>query len=236
MPSPPPASPRNDPPIDPVRWVEGRTLDELDAIAYGATILVPDQLRFRLPKSAGGGVRNDPVLIRVPGIHDLVAARRDAIDYVRRAFKNPDILTMDDAVKAVGHTYFQQIDNYAIVALCTHERAQPGAGDELPQQFMLLDLFFKTYLGDVIEDVLDHMGLLKKIISPRFQKLTEGLFWDVCAAIATKGNLSPLGDMSEDTWQGYLVETSTRLWALRTQSFSSSSSKTSMPESSTPTS
>lgn len=229
-PTPPSKSAALNAPIDPVKWIEGMTLDELDAVLYGSTLLVPDNLRFRLPKSAGGGVRLDPVLIRAPGMRDLVGAKNDAIRFVAREFKNPEIKMMDDAIRAVGRTYFEQLDNYAIAARCTHERSKPGEGDDLPQQFMLYELFMATYLPDVADDILDHMAIIKKVVSPRFGSLSEGRFWEVCGAIATKGNLSPLGDMSEDMWQGYLLETSTRLWQLRTQSSSFTSTKTSTPE------
>lgn len=215
MSNPSPPKPKPTAPVDPVKWIEGKTLAELEGVLYGTTILVPDALRFRLPD---GSIRHDPVLIRVPGIPDLMQARFDAIAYIAKLAKNPAITDMKAAVEAVGQTYFQQIDSYAICAICTHERTTPGDGYDLPPRFMLLDLFLCTYLGDVIEDLLDHMGLLKKMIAPRLEHLTEAQFWEVCGAIATKGNLSPLGDMREDTWQGFLVDACARLWPHRTPS------------------
>lgn len=207
------SSKQQDPPVDPVSWIDGRSLDELEFSVVGGQILARDEIRYRALK---GQMKKEPVLIRAPLMPDLVSAKIDAIRFVAKQASNPEITTMDAAVAVVGRSYFEQLDNYGIVARCTHEHE--SCGDEMPPQYKLFELLLADHPPMVIDDLLEHMALLKKFSNPRLIKLSEADFWRACGAIATKGNISPLGDMSEDTWHAFIVETCARLWLHRTPS------------------
>lgn len=206
------------------RWLAGKTLADLQAVELGGKVLTPDVFRHR---RASGEIAEEPVLIRVPLLPDLIKARKDAIAYVAKKMDDKSIKTQEQARAAVGAAYWEQIDTAAIVALCTYEMPEKGhVPEELPQSFMLLEILVEAYLPKEIDDVFQHMDLLSRMSGVRIVDLTEDQFLVALAGIARTGNLSPFGDMPGDTQVAFIVAACEKLWKLLMESSSPTSSST----------
>lgn len=218
--------------VDPLAWIQGKTLEDLKLVRYGRALLTPDAFRSRDEK---GAIVAQPVLIRVPTDLDLDMARLDAIREVQRLARtrlgaDTLVTTVDQARQILGAERFETLDTTAVVARCTHEAKLPDNPTDMPQQFMTLELMRTSFNVRQIYDVWNHMELLAHMLDPRLGEIDEPTFWAFCGAISKVENASPLGAMQGATQNDYVVEASKRLWRYRTSSSSTTSDSTSTPE------
>lgn len=223
-------------PFDPEAWLQGLSPAEMGAIACGRTLLFPDAFRRM---GADGKAILDQCLIRLPLPEDRDMATIAAISYVDQAFKRkrrnaPDIVTLEDAKKALGETAFDELENYAILAGCTYEpprKDAPLVPGQLPAPFMTLDVMRPTYSAQTIADMLRRVELRNFAFNPGISEISPDDFWAIIEVIATRRAISPLGVMQGAMQFALLQRTAEELWSYRKASSSSSSMTTSTPES-----
>lgn len=190
-----------------LRWLEGQSIADLEAVRIGRHLLFPDVMVFH---ETDGSPREDRILIRVPTPDDKIAARIDAILYVRG--KVPSALktslkveTVEDARRFIGAERFEEIDTFAIAARCMHDPKPPPGLDRAPPPWKLLGLLIEDHQTSAIMHVYEHMDLLSKMLDVRLDELTEEQMWGAARYIAERENASPLGAMSAGMQLAYLI-------------------------------
>lgn len=212
-------------------WLEGKTLEDFQAIEHGPRLLFPDAIARR---DAKGALVEDPVLIRVPGADDVLAGRFDAIAYVNKVAKKngrlkEDLRTLQEARDAVGLDHFENLENAAIVVRCLHEIKPPH------NLAFTLEMLRATYLPQAISSVFQRMEVLNQMLAIDLDDLTEEQFWGAVEVIGRKQSIAPLGVMRGNIHAVFLVRACLELRAARealaeiqqTPSSSSTSTETS---------
>lgn len=213
------------------RWLEGKTVEDFEAIEHGKHLLFPDAITRYDSKGKAVDV---PVLIRVPGADDILAGRFIAIAHVNKMLAKhkvkAEVRTLDEARSAVGLDHFENMENQAIVAQCLHE---PSTKEH--QLMYTLEMLRAEFLPTAISAVFHRMSILNVMLDPNLDELTEEQFWHAVDAIAETRSLSPLGVMRGNTGHAFSVRACVELRALRdalhqlTQNSSSTSTETSTP-------
>jgi hypothetical protein len=195
-------------------WLEGRTWEELEAIEHDGRLLFKDTLKKR---DARGRVVEKAVRIRVPRQLERSRARSLARKWIVE-------LGLDEEKDA---HHFDAYETICLVACAVREDAVPHEQHMLHQ-----DLAASCDVKTILE-LWDRVNFYDKLSQPRLGEVDAATFKAVVAAIARKGNLSPLVAIAGDTQDAFVVRMAEELMSSPTFSASSRSPATSTPASST---
>lgn len=214
-------------------WLNGKSVEDFHAIEFtfaqrdldGTHMLFPDRMPLR--RNPKGEVVEQPVMIRVPGADDELAARFDAIAHVNKLQQKHgkgrgEIETLQQARDTIGTEQFSALEVHGVVARCLHEPAAPHP------RFKMLDLLRRDHLPEVIMAMFRRMNTLREMLDPCLDDMTEEQFWAVTHYIGERQNISPLGAMPGNMEIVYLVRLCVEL-RQRMLSASSTSTEISTP-------
>lgn len=206
-------------------WFLGKSDEEIVGLEYGKRTYYPETVKRRDPADHSRIVETE-VYLRVPDPLETVAARREAFKLVRARFEDPSITTGDQAVAAIGHETWEEIQMYCLMseALFTREKE--------PRQYMLAEFLITEVKRGSAWDLYDRMRFYSKAEDPRISELTPAGLIKVVQTIAARRNCSPLVAIDGVTRDACIVAMASLLATSQTLPFSSPSSTTSTPESS----
>jgi hypothetical protein len=209
--------------LDIPSWFDGKTIAELNAIEFQNRILIPEAFHTFGPK---GEARQTKVLVELPSEAARGRARVAAIAQAREMRKgsNMQILTVEDAQRAVGGDVFENLDTCAIVAECCRELEPPHG--QMFLLFMLLETF--KPLG-VILQLFERLDFYARLWNPYLGELEDGRVWAAAAAISKVRNLSPLAVMRGGAQTACIVRMAELLSSSRRSSSLSPSTEISTP-------
>lgn len=214
-----------------LRWLDGMSLEQMNAIEHARQLLVPDAFTFY---GRDAQPREDPILIRAPRDRDFDRATIVAISLVAKEMPSKSTTKIENkrqAEDAIGEQRFDWLHTCCLVSACSHDPEISPQLDtkKLPPPYMEPVLLIETYLPPTIRDVWGHMDHLTKLLDPQLVDLDENTIWWAVDKIAQTETASPLAVMPVPTQLDFLIRVCKELRAYRMLSSSGTSGPTSTP-------
>lgn len=203
------------------RWLNGKTLEDLDVIEFGGRLLFPDKI---LKVRRGGKFDEIEVAVRIPREPEIATARVEAV----RLFKARGLDRKDDA------DLFEQLDVFCKLALAIRTRKPPH-----PQFLPVEELIGRTnpetgettgFDATSLFDLWQRIETYRTMCDPR---ITEPTVEDVLIAadgIARTRTISPLVAIAGPELDSFIVSMGSLLSNYRTELLRLQSIAISMPE------
>jgi hypothetical protein len=201
------------------QWFAGKSYADLDAIEHEGRPLYPDAIKRRSPKT--GQIEEISVSVRVPNTIEKSRARLHALRWFTEQLQRGEMLTIAEAIAHFGETYFNEIDNVAIMALAIRERKAPHG------QFQSLEGLLRNYSIASLWDVWDRLNYYQDQEDPRMDELNEAEFWAAVEAIDKRRSLAPLLAMRGGARDSFIRSMAYQLASSRSRSSSWPSIETS---------
>lgn len=182
----------------------------LEAKEFDGRLHFPDALQV---KQAEGGLKEIPVLVRVPRFDERARCRVEARKWCTEVGV--------DAEKDVH--LLEHFDTFCLLA-----RAIRDAKNPKEQHATAKDLV-ATYEVKSLLAVWDRVNHFDRLLDPRVHELDEAQFWQLVEQIARRRNLGPLVAIAGDAQDSFVTRMAVLLSSSRKASSSSPSNETSTP-------
>lgn len=200
-------------------WVRGKTLAELVAIEVGEDQFFPETIaRFDFKAKT---IIDVPVMLRIPTMLEMAACKARSMRWLCRHAEQ-EFAGWDHAKACsfFGEHHVEHVENVFILSDAIRRREQPTTGYMSPEQ---LD---KMHPVPAIATTMAKLKALRDLLDTRISAddvVEEGVLWACVAAIAEKGNLSPLVGIAPLGQNALLLSIACRLDAYRRAQSSPSS-------------
>lgn len=200
------------PPEAVAKWLEGKTLAELDAVELAGRALYPETLK-RYNTAKRGAVEEIAIMLRVPTTLEQARSRVAALEQVQKICRLDKRPTMAEAEAILGSTYFDNLDTVQLLSLCILD-AEPLDG--VHPRYMFADDLDRCHPRGSLLEVFERLNHYSSLEDPRIGEVTEDQFNQVVAAIARIGNLSPLLVIDGSARDNFMITMARRLVIFQT--------------------
>jgi hypothetical protein len=205
------------------RWLEGKSLEELEAKEQAGRALYPDTIIRRNPTKPTG-LEEVHVMLQVPMLAETLRARVMALDWARRQLDLDKRPTIAEATSYLGEFDFNNMLVICQLSLCIFD-AEPLEDGTHPR-YMAYDDLLRGHPADSLKELDEKLHHYQKLESPRLDEVDEKSFWQVVAAMARCGNATPLAVIGGEGQLSFIATMAARLHSFQTEQSGSPSTRT----------
>lgn len=212
------------PPEAHAKWLEGKSLAELEAAAVQHERALYSEVILRKNPHKPGELLESRVRLQVPTALEHTRARIMALDMAQELLNWKERPTEAQAIEYLGQNNWISTETICLLslALLDHDALPNG---EYPL-YMSAENLAAAHPRESLQAMATKLDEYSRLESPRLDVLAEEDFWTVVGSIAKRGDVLPLNAIAGSALPSFITTMASRLQSFRTEQSGSPSTET----------